>query len=232
LLVLVNLHIGVVWGVSETIGILGIISRVTFPLPCFRHNLSERWSRGTPLKVAHRYNPTDWIDPRIEVRTSQIHGKGMFAIAAIGKGQVVTIWGGTLLLTAEDIGSGKAKRWRSNGYVWGTVGEGLYLARFMGIQDDLTEYINHSCDPNVWMRDEVTLETRQIIKVGEELFLDYAMIEGDEEHICPWTCRCGTRFCRSKITGKDWRISQLQQRYRNHFSPFINERIKLLRQER
>ena len=41
-------------------------------------------------------------------------------------------------------------------------------------------YTNHSCDPNVWMQDEVTLAARRDIAIGEELTIDYAMIEGDE----------------------------------------------------
>jgi hypothetical protein len=91
---------------------------------------------------------------------------------------------------------------------------------------DLTNYINHSCDPNVWMQDEVTLQARRDIAIGEELTIDYAMFEGNENWIPPWTCRCGSARCREKFTGMDWRREDLQERYQDHFSPFINERIQ------
>ena len=179
------------------------------------------------LRAPKTYRPTDWIDPRIEIRSSPVHGKGMFAATPIKAGKVVNIWGGTLLLTADDIAGLKAQQWRDRGAVWSTIGEGLYLARFLDQDEqDPTDYINHSCDPNVWMRDEVTLEARRDIAVGEELTIDYAMLEGDEDWVPQWTCRCGSDRCRGRFTGKDWRRRDLQERYRDHFSPFINERIQ------
>jgi hypothetical protein len=154
----------------------------------------------------------------------------MFATAPIKAGEVVSIWGGTLLLTKEDIEGRKVEEWRAKGCVWATIGEGLYLASLLGEDDkDLTNFINHSCDPNVWMQDEVTLVARRDIAVGEELTVDYAMFEGDEEWVGPFECRCGSELCRGRFTGKDWRRKDLQERYGEHWSPFINERIWRLR---
>ena len=84
------------------------------------------------MRVTKEYRPTDWIDPRIEIRPSPIGGKGMFASAPIKQGEVVTIWGGTLLLTDEDIAGKQAEEWQAKGYVWATIGEGLYLATLLG----------------------------------------------------------------------------------------------------
>ena len=93
------------------------------------------------MRETTRYRATDWIDPRVEIRQSPIHGKGMFASAPIRQDEVVNIWGGTLLLTEEDIAGDQAKEWRAKGYVWAAIDEG---------EEDLTDFINHSCDPNVW----------------------------------------------------------------------------------
>ncbi|MHC4799761.1 MAG: SET domain-containing protein-lysine N-methyltransferase, partial [Planctomycetota bacterium] len=112
------------------------------------------------------------------------------------------------------------------GYVWAAIGEGLYLANLLGKgEKDLTNFINHSCDPNVWLQDEVTLVARRDIPVGEELTVDYAMFEECENWMPPWQCRCGSKLCRGRYTGKDWRYEELQDRHQNHFSPFINDRI-------
>ena len=181
------------------------------------------------MREAKEYKPTDWIDPRIEIRPSPIEGKGMFASAPIKQGEVVNIWGGAVLLTEDDIAGNQAKKWQAKGYVWATIGEGLYLARLLREdEEDLTNFINHSCDPNVWMQDEVTLVARQDIAVGQELTIDYALFEGTEDWVSPWKCHCGSELCRGSHTGTAWRRKELQIRYRNHFSPFICERIRRL----
>ena len=66
------------------------------------------------------------------------------------------------------------------------------------------------------------------IKSGEEITADYALWEADENYISKWECSCGSIDCRKKITGKDWRINKIQEKYKDHFSPLINKRIKML----
>ena len=83
------------------------------------------------MRETTRYRATEWIDPRVEIRQSPIHGKGMFASAPIKQGEIVNIWGGTLLLTEEDIAGDRAKEWRAKGYVWAMIDEGLYLAALL-----------------------------------------------------------------------------------------------------
>jgi hypothetical protein len=39
-------------------------------------------------------------------------------------------------------------------------------------------------------------------------------------------CRCGSPLCRHRVTGNDWKLAGLRERYRGHFSPFINDRIE------
>jgi hypothetical protein len=91
--------------------------------------------------------------------------------------------------------------------------------------DVAEEYLNHSCDPNVWLDDEVTLSARRTIAPGEELTSDYALWELNEDHVSPWLCRCGSRLCRGRFTGQDWRSPELQRRYAGHFHPTIEARI-------
>ena len=174
------------------------------------------------MKLSKEYRYSSWIDPRVEVQHSPTHGKGMFAVAPIESGEIVIIWGGTLM-TEEDIHAGKAKQ----GSIV-AIDEGLYLADQTDGEGDPADFMNHSCDPNIWMEDDVTLVARRNIKTGEELTADYAMWEANEEWVGPWECRCGSTLCRKAYTGKDWRRKELQERYRNHFSPFINERIRKL----
>lgn len=172
------------------------------------------------MRDSREYPRTSWVDPRIEVKPSRLGGMGMFATTHIKEGETVVIWGGALFTEAE-IAAGKAKP----GSV-AAVDEGVYLAGTADKIGDLSDYMNHSCDPNVWMSDAVTLVARRDIAAGEELTADYALWEADEEWIVPWECNCGAPDCRKRITGKDWRLKTLQERYKGHFSPFINRRIE------
>ena len=86
-------------------------------------------------------------------------------------------------------------------------------------------FLNHSCEPNVWMTDEVTLVARHGIAPGEELTADYALWESDPGWVSPFRCRCGASTCRGVITGRDWQSRELQQRYGGHFHPKLRARM-------
>ncbi|MDC3958863.1 SET domain-containing protein [Polyangium jinanense] len=165
--------------------------------------------------------PASWLDPRLEVRPSPIDGHGIFATAPIEKGKTIIIWGGQVF-TREDIAAGRALR-RS----YTAISEDLFLGNVAGQEHTADDYINHACDPAVWMLDEVTLATRRRLAVGDEVTIDYAMyLDADWE---PEACRCGSRLCRGSITSEDWQKPELFERYGYHFSPFLNERIRKLR---
>ena len=83
---------------------------------------------------------------------------------------------------------------------------------------------NHSCDSNLWMRDALTLEARRDIAAGEEVTIDHAL----QTSLANWemACHCGSSRCRKLVRGDDWMRPELQDRYRGHFSPFLNRRIE------
>ena len=94
-----------------------------------------------------------------------------------------------------------------------------------GVGDHAAFGINHSCDPNVWMRDTFRLAARRDILPGEELAMDYAMLGGEPGYRSEWRCSCGAPDCRGTITGEDWKLESLRVRYEGHFIPFVNRRI-------
>jgi uncharacterized protein len=179
------------------------------------------------LRMA-RYRDADWVDPRIEIRASPRCGNGSFAVAPISAREIVMVWGG-IIGTHEDARLGlRIKR--------GTA-TAIAEDRVIGSRPDGPDepspahYLNHSCDPNIWMLDEVTLAARRDITADQELTADYAMWEWDEASVKTWLCVCGSPLCRRTITGRDWRLPELQNRYRGHFSPFINARIERSRDQ-
>jgi hypothetical protein len=38
-------------------------------------------------------------------------------------------------------------------------------------------------------------------------------------------CQCGAHNCRKHVTGNDWQIRELQDRYAGYFAPHIQRRI-------
>ena len=53
------------------------------------------------MKPLNEYPTEDWVSPKIEVRTSPMHGSGMFAKSPITPGEEVVVWGGTFVETEE-----------------------------------------------------------------------------------------------------------------------------------
>lgn len=169
-----------------------------------------------------KYLSQTWADPRIEIRRSGINGDGIFASQPIRAGEVVVIVGG-VVMTESEFESFQATH---SLYNFIQIDKQLYLVEDPETTESVEGFVNHSCDSNTWMNDEVTLAARRDIEAGEEVTVDYAVFTTQSNWMLDRRCRCGSPHCRRIITGDDWRREDVQERYRNHFSPFINRRIE------
>jgi len=162
----------------------------------------------------------NWINPKIKVRKSSVQGKGMFAIDLIKKGEVLIVWGGDWGIHYTD-SKKKAEKAKLNKcklvIQWD---DNLFSIESRGRNRDWGYCINHSCNPNSWVRDAFTLVARRNIKAGQEITVDYVLL-GDVLQ----ECKCGSLLCRGKITSKDWKLPELQRRYKNHFTPYLKKKI-------
>ena len=168
------------------------------------------------------YNKKSWVSDKLEMRDSTIHGKGVYAKEYIPKGEVVVIWGGELV-SVSDFQNGIGKKHTNVG-----ITEDLYLVTANDDEMSIDDFMNHSCNPNLWLDDEVTLSARRDISKDEELTFDYAIEIINEDYLMKNPCYCGAEKCRKQITGNDWKLKELHLEYGNHFSPFILKRIKNL----
>lgn len=160
-----------------------------------------------------------WVSSAVEMRGSSIAGRGMFALRAILPGEEVVRWGGTLYTRAQILAG------LADPESIALVEDDLYLADPAGSPAPEDYSMNHSCDPNVWMADAITLVARRRVEPGEELTADYALWLYDVD----WTlepCHCGSPLCRGRVSSADWRIPELQVRYAGHFTPYIQQMIE------
>ncbi len=168
------------------------------------------------------YRDQSWLHPGLKLRLSRIHGKGLVVTRPLPQGEAVLIFGGTLFSKAQVV-AGKA-----NNRTLMQMDDDSWLGNRAEEPIGEDYFINHSCEPNLWMGDEVTLVARRKIAAGEEVTMDYAMHFADPNWTMRNPCKCGSSLCRQVITGKDWMLAQLQTSYRDHFSPFLNKRVASL----
>jgi hypothetical protein len=165
--------------------------------------------------------PHSWVLTGVGVRESNIQGLGVFTSVDIPQDAVVVIWGG-LVVTAEQFNSGLGLPHSNVG-----VDENTFLVTPCGEDLGVDDYMNHSCDPSLWLTDQITLVTRRSIQAGEELTFDYAIELCDNQYVMKHPCNCGASDCRKRITGLDWQLPSVQKANACHFSPFIQRRIDL-----
>lgn len=57
----------------------------------------------------------------------------------------------------------------------------------------------------------------------DEFLVDYATTSGAGGF--SMSCRCGAAMCRGEVTSADWKRLELQDRYRGHWVPALQEQI-------
>ena len=170
--------------------------------------------------------PLSFLSPKTEMRESKIHGRGLFAIADIAKTEMVAVKGGHIV----DRKTLCEKITPVLGPVEIQIGDDLFIAPVSDEERELSMlYLNHSCDPNLGVRGEITFVAMRDIRAGEELTHDWAMTDDDDYSV---ECNCGASDCRKTLTGKDWQRPDLQKRYVGYFSTYLACKIALLDSER
>lgn len=160
-----------------------------------------------------------WISPKgVKGTPSEIAGRGLVAVEAIGKDEVVAVKGGHIV-TTEQLRSLPERLQNSDVQIT----DDLHL---VALADEEYEavmlFINHSCEPNVGIAGNVVLVAMRDIDAGEELTTDYAMFDDYEGSM---ECTCGRPACRGRIGGRDWQRPDLQARYRGYFSWYLARKI-------
>jgi SET domain-containing protein len=160
-------------------------------------------TRGSPRKSRPALSPSNHDSPtineehacfRLRVGPSKIHRWGVYAQEPIPPGRKVIEY------TGERVSRRETKR-RSEGPLNYMFTLDSYWAIDGSVGGSGAEYINHSCDPNIYawiFKGHIIYRSRRPIAVGEELTIDYHF--GKEVERVP--CSCGAKNCRGTINVK------------------------------
>lgn len=156
------------------------------------------------------------ISTKVERRQGALNNIGYFAKDNIKKGEVIFIRGGHLLKKDELFSSSVI-----NSYF--PINDDYFLAaKTKEEEENVKLYINHSCNPNVGLHGEITFVAMRDIKKDEELTVDYAFIDNEDYS---FNCTCGSDNCREIVTGFDWKIKELQNKYYEYFAQYLKDKI-------
>src|SRR5262245_51134589 len=160
--------------------------------------------------------PTCYASPRLEGREcGEKGGRGVYARERIARGELLVVFAGSVL-EGEELGDLPADQRR----LVLQVDENHYL---LSEVEGWADWVNHCCEPNAGLRGQVTLVAMRDIEAGEEICYDYAMSDGSPYD--DFECRCEAAGCRGRVSGDDWMLEELWERYRGHFSPYLQARI-------
>ncbi|MDO8500106.1 MAG: SET domain-containing protein-lysine N-methyltransferase [bacterium] len=173
-------------------------------------------------KMNKQYLSRTWVNPKLKAEKSKIHGDGVFTNERILEGEKVMEFGGELISRQQAFSGNYRSR-----SIW-IVDIDRYLALPKSdTQEILDENLNHSCDANAWLTDEVTIAAKRNIEVGEEITLDQGTWNFEDATYTDnkKPCSCGLKDCRKILTENDWKIPSVREKYKGHFSPMIQKMI-------
>ncbi len=144
--------------------------------------------------------------PKILVKTSRIHGRGVYAARRIAKGERIIEYKGERISWKEADRRPPSDPDDPNHTFFFSLSDGKHVID-AAVGGNAARWINHSCNPNCETEEDdealrVYIHALRDIKAGEELFYDYGLII--DERITPTlkkahACRCGARDCRGTM---------------------------------
>jgi SET domain-containing protein len=159
----------------------------------------------------------NWLTPKAQMRVTPGKGSGSFVVSKISKGEMVASFGGNVIDHSELTNYSADRVSRSL-----QLNDDTYL--LSGNIPEDGDMINHSCKPNCGIAGTSSVQALRDIQINEELTFDYAM--SDSSQYDEFNCACEKVGCREKVTGMDWQNKDLQTKYRNYFSSYIETLIK------
>ena len=141
---------------------------------------------------------------RIQVRRSGVHGKGVFAVQALKKDEVLIEYVGELIDWDEALDRHPHDPAQPDHTFYFQLDNGWVIDANVG--GNAARWINHSCAPNCEAEERedgrVFIKALRNIRAGEELNYDYGLTL-DERYTAAlkkrFACHCGAPACRGTM---------------------------------
>src|SRR3954449_12396970 len=144
-------------------------------------------------------------EPLYVVRTSRIHGRGVFAARRIRKGTRIVEYTGERIDNDEADRRYDDSRMKRHHTFLFTLDRNTCIDGAISAGGGDASFINHSCDPNceaIITGKKIFIHAKRGIQPGEELAYDYQYErtgKNDAELEKFYLCRCGAENCRGSI---------------------------------
>jgi SET domain-containing protein len=143
---------------------------------------------------------------RIQVRRSGVHGKGVFALRPIARGERIIEYKGEIITWPEALRRHPHDPNDPNHTFYFSLDDGSHVID-ANVGGNAARWINHACEPNCRAEEidgenRVFIEALRDLEPGEELFYDYGLVI--DERYTPklkkeYACRCGSTRCRGTM---------------------------------
>ncbi|MFM0523097.1 MULTISPECIES: SET domain-containing protein [Caballeronia] len=140
---------------------------------------------------------------RIVVRSSPVHGRGVFALTQIGANEQILEYKGKRVSWAQAQRQYARSAAEDGHTFYFDLDDGRVIDGAQG--GNSARWVNHSCAPNCETEQDgsrVFFHTLRDIAPGEELFIDYRLfVEGRKSAALKrlYACRCGSGACRGTM---------------------------------
>lgn len=150
------------------------------------------------------------------VSTSALQGKGVFASKNFANGEVVLEIDDSHVVFDEEKLTKEQHEFDLD-----------YLDDKTVIMQEPEKYINHSCDPNTYVKTESGkryVRAMRNIEQDEEITYDYS-INGDNDGT--FICRCGSKKCRGSYQGNFFKLEKaLQVKYLQYLDDWFVQKYQ------
>jgi len=147
---------------------------------------------------------------KIHIKKSKLHGKGLFSLRNIKKGEGLFVIKGKkikFLITNK-------KKAKTAGVDWIGMGKNEWFDP----ENYYGSYFNHSCNPNAIIKNKIYVVAFRNIKEGEEITFDYSTNEADI--FWNMNCRCGEKECRKVIKSIQFLPKKVFDKHKVHIPKY------------
>jgi uncharacterized protein len=140
---------------------------------------------------------------RIQVRRSGVHGKGVYALVPLARGETLIEYKGEVITWKQALRRHPHDPSDPNHTFFFHIDDKRVIDAAVG--GNAARWINHACVPNCEadeVQGRIFIKTLRAIRPGEELFYDYGLVLDERQTKAlkkQFECRCGARKCRGTM---------------------------------